>query len=358
MKLLDKLIIKDFLKTYLFVVLMLILVVLVLDFTEKNDTYIRNEVPADEILKYMLNYGLYLNNLLTPITVFISVIFITSKMAGRTEIIAILSSGVSFLRMLVPFIMSAVLIAVISFLLNGWVLPVATAGVSEFRVEYLDKQQMDLNQKNIHIKVAEDLYAYIFKYFSSVNSGHNFTLEHIKDGKLISKFSADRIVWDTTKNVWNARNWRLRELNEMGETWTTGDAMDTTLSISPNDFDLPLNHHETLTLPELSKQIVVLEERGADNISYYKIEKYVRFMSPFAAILLTFIGVIVSARKTRGGSGFKIALGFMLAFVYIILFLLSRTFAEAGTSYPILAVWIPNIVFGLTGLVLYKTVPR
>ncbi|EPR65143.1 LptF/LptG family permease [Cyclobacterium qasimii] len=357
MKLLDKLIIKDFLKTYLFVVMMLILVVLVLDFTEKNDTYIRNDVPASEILQYMLNYGLYLNNLLTPITVFISVIFITSKMAGRTEIIAILSSGVSFVRMLVPFIMSAVLIAVISFLLNGWVLPVATAGVSQFRVEYLDKQQ-DLNQQNIHIKVATDLYAYMRRYFSSVDQGHDFTLEHIKDGKLISKFTAERLVWDTTKHVWNARDWRLRELNEMGETWTTGDAMDTTLSITPADFDLPLNHHETLKLPELSKQIIILEERGADNISFYKIEKYVRFMSPFAAILLTFIGVIVSAKKTRGGSGFKIALGFMLAFVYIILFLLSRTFAEAGTAYPILAVWIPNIVFGLTGLVLYKTVPR
>ncbi|NHE58401.1 LptF/LptG family permease [Cyclobacterium plantarum] len=357
MKLLDKLIIKDFLKTYLFVVLMLIMVVLVLDFTEKNDTYIRNNVPTSEVLQYMLNYGLYLNNLLTPITVFISVIFITSKMAGRTEIIAILSSGVSFMRMLVPFLLSAILIAVVSFLLNGWVLPVATAGVSQFKVEYLDKQQQS-NQQNIHIQVAPDVFAYISRYYTSANTGYNFTLEHIEEGKLLSKFSADRIVWDTTTNAWNARNWKLRELQEMGEKWDTGDEMDTTLSITPNDFDLPLNHHETLTLPKLTEQIKILEERGADNISYYRIEKYVRFMSPFAAILLTFIGVIVSAKKTRGGSGFKIALGFLLAFVYIILFLLSRTFAEAGTAYPVLAVWIPNMVFGLTGLILYKTIPR
>lgn len=194
---------------------MLILVVLVLDFTEKNDTYIRNEVPASEILQYMLNYGLYLNNLLTPITVFISVIFITSKMAGRTEIIAILSSGVSFLRMLLPFLFSAFLIAVVSFFLNGWVLPVATEGVSKFRVEYLDKGQ-DVNQQNIHIKVAPNLFAYMRRYFTSVNQGHDFTLENIKEGKLISKFSAERIVWDTAKHVWNARNWRLREFNEMG----------------------------------------------------------------------------------------------------------------------------------------------
>lgn len=357
MKLLDKLIIKDFLKTYLFVVLMLILIVLVLDFTEKNDTYIRNDVPTSEILQYMLNYGLYLNNLLTPITVFISVIFITSKMAGRTEIIAILSSGVSFVRMLFPFIFSATLIAVISFFLNGWVLPVATAGVSEFRVEHLDKQQ-NLNQNNIHITVAPDVYAYIQRYYNSTDTGYKFTLEEIKEGKMISKFSAERIVWDTTTNAWSARDWKLRELEEMGEKWSSGENMDTVLSITPDDFDLPLNHHETLTLPKLTEQILVLEERGADNISYYRIEKYVRYMSPFAAILLTFIGVIVSAKKTRGGSGFKIALGFLLAFVYIILFLLSRTFAEAGTQYPVFAVWIPNLVFAVTGMVLYKTVPR
>ncbi len=357
MKLLDKLIIKDFLKTYLFVVLMLILIVLVLDFTEKNDAYIRNNVPTPDILQYMLNYGLYLNNLLTPITVFISVIFITSKMAGRTEIIAILSSGVSFLRMLVPFMISALLIAVVSFFLNGWILPVATAGVSEFKVKHLDDKR-DFNQQNIHIKVAPETYAYLSRYYTSGNTGYNFTLEHIEDGELFSKLSADRIVWDTAKRAWNVRNWRLRELRDMGEEWSTGDAMDTVLSITPADFDLPKNHHETLTLPKLSEQIKILEDRGADNISFYRIEMYVRYMSPFAAIILTFIGVIVSSKKTRGGSGFKIALGFLLAFVYIILFLLTRTFAEAGTAYPVLAVWIPNMIFATTGLVLYKTVPR
>lgn len=357
MKILDKLIIKDFLKTYFFVVLMLILVVLVLDFTEKNDAFIRNEVPAGKILKYMLNYGLYLNNLLTPITVFISVIFITSKMAERTEIVAILSSGMSFMRMMVPFLTASLMIAIVSFLLNGWVLPLATAGVSEFKMEYLE-DATNVGQQNIHVQVAPNTYAYLSKYYSNVNSGYNFTLEQIEEGKLIAKLSADRIVWDTAKRAWNVRDWRLRELNEMSENYTFGASMDTVLSITPEDFDLPKNHHETLTLPKLSKQIKILEARGADNINFYRIEKYVRFMSPFAAIILTFIGVVLSAKKTRGGSGFKIALGFLLAFVYIILFLLSRTFAEAGSEYPILSVWIPNIVFAITGLILYKTVPR
>ncbi|UJP65513.1 LptF/LptG family permease [Mongoliitalea daihaiensis] len=357
MKLLDKLIIKDFLKTYFFVVMMLILVVLVLDFTEKNDKFIRNQVPASEILIYLGNYGLYLNNLLTPITVFIAVIFITSKMAGRTEIVAILSSGTSFIRMLVPYFIAASLIGAASFLLNGWVLPGATAGVTEFKSRWLDEDKF-FTQSNIHIKVAPDAYAYISRYYTSGNSGYNFTLEQIRDGQLIAKLSGDRIVWDTAINSWSVKNWKLRVLREDGEDYTKGESLDTLLSITPNDFDLPTNHHETLKLPDLTRQIQILEDRGADNVNYYIIERYVRYMSPFAAIILTFIGVIVSSRKTRGGSGFQIALGFLLAFIYIILFLLSRTFAEAGTSQPLLAIWIPNIIFALTGLALYKTVPR
>ncbi|HAH38248.1 MAG TPA: permease [Algoriphagus sp.] len=357
MKLLDKLIIKDFLKTYFFVVLMLILVVLVLDFTEKNDKYISNQVPAGEILRYMGNYGLYLNNLLTPITVFISVIFITSKMAGRTEIVAILSSGVSFVRLLRPFLVGAALIGGVSFYLNGWVLPSATEGMTVFKMVYLEKGAPNTEQ-NIHIKVGDNSYAYLSRFFKTSNTGYNFTLETIEDGKLFAKISSDRIEWDTAKNVWTLINWRLRELKDRKEEWSVGEKMDTTLSIVPADFGVPENHHETLKLPQLSKQIRILEDRGADNVEYYKIERYVRFMSPFAALILTFIGVIMSARKTRGGSGFQIAMGFLLAFVYILLFILSRTFAENGADYPILAVWLPNIIFALTGLVLYKTVPR
>ena len=357
MKLLDKLIIKDFLKTYFFVVLMLILVVLVLDFTEKNDKYISNQVPAGEILRYMGNYGLYLNNLLTPITVFISVIFITSKMAGRTEIVAILSSGVSFVRLLRPFLVGAALIGGVSFYLNGWVLPSATEGMTVFKMVYLEKGAPNTEQ-NIHIKVGDNSYAYLSRFFKTSNTGYNFTLETIEDGKLFAKISSDRIEWDTAKNVWTLINWRLRELKDRKEEWSVGEKMDTTLSIVPADFGVPENHHETLKLPQLSKQIRILEDRGADNVEYYKIERYVRFMSPFAALILTFIGAIMSARKTRGGSGFQIAMGFLLAFVYILLFILSRTFAENGADYPILAVWLPNIIFALTGLVLYKTVPR
>ncbi|MBY5952155.1 LptF/LptG family permease [Algoriphagus marincola] len=357
MKLIDRLIIKDFLKTYFFVVLMLILVVLVLDFTEKNDKYIQNQVPTGEILRYMGNYGLYLNNLLTPITVFISVIFITSKMAGRTEIIAILGSGVSFVRLLFPFLFSAALIGGASFLLNGWVLPTATENLTVFRLVYLEKGAAQ-SEQNIHIKVGEDSYAYLSRFFKTNNTGYNFTLETIRDGEMLAKLSSDRIEWDTAKNAWTLKNWRLRELKEEGEEWTVGTELDTVLSIVPQDFGVPENHHETLKLPQLSRQIRILEDRGADNVAYYKIERYVRFMSPFAALILTFIGVIMSARKTRGGSGFQIAMGFLMAFIYILLFILSRTFAENGSEYPIFAVWLPNIIFASVGLVLYKTVPR
>tara|TARA_Y100000592_G_C5402498_1_gene283854 strand:- start:382 stop:1056 length:675 start_codon:yes stop_codon:yes gene_type:complete len=222
---------------------------------------------------------------------------------------------------------------------------------------YLEKGAPNTEQ-NIHIKVGDNSYAYLSRFFKTSNTGYNFTLETIEDGKLFAKISSDRIEWDTAKNVWTLINWRLRELKDRKEEWSVGEKMDTTLSIVPADFGVPENHHETLKLPQLSKQIRILEDRGADNVEYYKIERYVRFMSPFAALILTFIGVIMSARKTRGGSGFQIAMGFLLAFVYILLFILSRTFAENGADYPILAVWLPNIIFALTGLVLYKTVPR
>lgn len=249
------------------------------------------------------------------------------------------------------------MIGAASFYLNSWVLPGATAGVTEFKSRWLEEDKF-FTENNIHIKVAPDVYAYISRYYSSGNTGYNFTLEQIRDGQLLAKLSADRIVWDTAINSWSIKNWRMRELHEWGEEYTVGESMDTILSITPYDFDLPSNHHETLKLPELQRQIQILEDRGADNVNYYKIEKYVRFMSPFAAVILTLIGVIVSSKKSRGGSGFQIALGFMLAFVYIIMFLLTRTFAEAGTTYPLLVVWLPNIVFACTGLVLYKTVPR
>ncbi len=224
-------------------------------------------------------------------------------------------------------------------------------------MEYLEDARPG-DKRNLHIKVAPDLYAYLSHYYPNSKTGYSFTLEQIRDGELLKKLSADKIVWDTAINAWEVRNWRLRELEPMREKYSVGESLDTVLSIKPEDLDLPLNHHETMILPELTKQIEIMEARGADNVSFYKIERYVRFMSPFAAIILTVIGVIVSSKKTRGGSGFKIALGFLLAFIYIILFLLSRTFAEAGAPYPILSVWLPNIIFALTGLVMYKTVPR
>ncbi|GAA0878434.1 LptF/LptG family permease [Algoriphagus jejuensis] len=357
MKILDKLIIKEFLKTYFFVVVMLVIVVLVLDFTEKSDTYSRNSVPAGEIFRYMGNYGLYLNNLLTPITVFITVIFITSKMAGRTEIVAILSSGISFVRMLLPFLFAAALIGGVSFLMNGWVLPGVNSGMSEFKVLYLDKG-ITTSDRNLHLVVGPDTYAYLSQFHKTSNTGSNFTLERIQDGQLLAKLSADRIQWDTATNVWRLENWRLRTIKDWGEDHAVGGELDTVLSITPADFDLPDKHYETLKLPELGRQIKILVDRGADDVNFYRIERYVRLMSPFASVILTFIGVIMSARKSRGGSGFQIAMGFLMAFVYILLFILSRTFAENGAQYPVFAVWLPNIIFAAAGLVLYKTVPK
>ncbi|WP_226390592.1 LptF/LptG family permease [Penaeicola halotolerans] len=356
-KILDRMIIKDFLKTYVFVVLILISIILVIDFTEKNDDFIQKNVPTAEILMYFLNFGLYMANLLTPITVFIAVVFITSRMAGRTEVVAILSSGVSFWRFLRPYFIASMIIASFSFVLNGWILPNANKGRIAFQATYLEDPYYN-DERNKHIKIAEDTYAYIQTYYNNTDIGYVFSLEKIQDNKLLEKLNAERIQWDTTKNSWTVKNWKHRIIKDSTEIFRTGNSMDTVLSITPADFGNSKGLWETLTLPGLTDHIQLLKSRGADDVNIYIIEKYIRYMSPFAAIVLTFIGVIVSARKTRGGSGYQIALGFMLSFIYIILFLLTKTFAETGSTSPILAVWMPNIIFLVIGGIMYRTVPR
>jgi lipopolysaccharide export system permease protein len=184
------------------------------------------------------------------------------------------------------------------------------------------------------------------------------TLEKINDQKLYEKISAQRIKWDTASDKWQLISWQKRTLLENKELLENGDQLDTLLNLRPADFDNKERLWETLTLTELNDYIDLQISRGAEDVQIYQIEKYIRFMQPFSVIILMFIGVIVSAKKTRKGTGFQIALGFLIAFVFIIFFILSRAIAEANSFNPMLAVWLPNIIFSAIGLVMYHTVPR
>jgi lipopolysaccharide export system permease protein len=357
MKILDWYILKKFLSSFLFVVMIIIAVVMVIDITEKNEYFIRNNLSAMEILGYYGDYIPYVVNFITPITIFIATVFVTARLAGHTEIIAILSGGISFKRLMVPYMIGATLIASASFYLNGWVIPNANKSRIAFELAYL-KKPFYFDERNIHMKVDHHSYVYMESYNNISNTGYKFTLETIKDNILQEKLYSRTINWDTAQRQWVLSDWNLRKFDGFKEVVKYGEKKDTVIHMHPNDFTSTHGLHETLTNRELEDFIQMLKDRGADNVAVYEIEKYIRYMSPFTALILTFIGLIVSARKTRGGTGFQIALGFTIAFVFIICFIMARSMAQVGSIPPSMGVWIPNIIFSIVGLIMYKTVPR
>ena len=360
MKKLDWYILRQILTTFVFVVFLLVLIICVIDFTEKNDDFIQNNVSRAQIVKYYLTLFPYFATLLTPITAFIAVVFVTAKLASKTEIVAILASGISFRRLLLPYFIGSVLIAAMSFVFMGYVIPDANKFRIGFELNYL-KKPFFYSDRNIHLKIADNDYIYIDRYNNQRDIGYTVTLEKIIDEELVDKITAKRIHWDTASNKWSLKNWQRRQILDDEEIITDGGAtkdIDTLLNMSPADFQNKERHHETLTLTELNDYIALQKSRGADDVQFYEIEIYIRYMQPFGVIILCFIGVIVSARKSRRGTGFQIALGFLIAFIFILFFFLARAVAEAGSMDPVIAVWIPNIIFTIVGVLLYNTVPR
>jgi lipopolysaccharide export system permease protein len=378
MKLLDKYILKTFLVTFFFVVLILLSVITVIDLTDKMDKFAKAQLGAGEIIGYYLDYIPWIGSLLTPITIFIAAVYVCSRMAGHTEVIAMLSSGMSFRRMLVPYFIGATLIAAISFVLNGWVIPNSNKSRLAFEMEYL-KSKYYFEKQNIHIQVASDTYLYMKSYNNNNETGYHFTLEKFDHNRLIEKLTASKIVWDSTKLKWKLHDWSLKKVDGIFETpkrpetvpamevskvavpqefVERGDEMDTALVIHPKEFESDYRKYDGLTLNELDHQIRTLRARGSTGIEVYEVEKYTRYTSPFTIYILVFMGVIVSARKSRGGTGPQIALGFLLSFIFILFFTLFRTFAENGSMPPQISVWIPNIVFGIISIGMYKYVPR
>jgi len=358
LKILDRYLIKNFLITYVFVAFVIVLIICMIDYTEKVDDFLDKKAPIRAILiDYYLNLIPYWINYISPLMVFIATVFFTSRIAARTEIIAMLSSGISFGRMLLPYMVGAAILGAVTFLQVGWILPKANKVRNSFEKTYV-KQEFYFGSRNVHITIAPNVYAYLESYNISSQTGNKFTMETVKGNQLLQKFSADKLIWQPKKKKWALKNYQVRTFDKMGESVKTGAEIDTTINLYPKDFESDYNLYETFTLPELNAYIDLLKSRGADGLEVYLIEKYIRFTQPFAILILTAIGVIVSARKSRKGVGWQIALGFMLAFIYILFFLLSKGVAEAGTINTLFAVWLPNIVFSFIGFILYKTLPR
>jgi len=359
------------------VVLILLAVITIIDLTEKMDKFAKAGLTASQIAGYYLDFIPWIGSLLAPITIFIATVYVCSRMAGHTEIIAILSSGVSFRRMLVPFFIGATLVGIVNFVLNGWVIPNSNKSRLAFEVQHL-KSKYYFDQRNVHIQVAPGTYLYMQSYNNSSQTGYHFTLERFEDNRLMEKLNAERIEWDSVKQTWTLRDWTLRKIDGIFESpakpeivsgfETTrlvnkdsivgGASMDTALVIRPKEFESDYRKYDGLTLNELNDFIKTLRARGATGIEVYEVEKYTRYTSPFTIFILVFMGVIVSSRKSRGGTGPQIALGFLLSFIFILFFTLFRTFAETGAMPPQISVWIPNIIFGAISIFMYKYVPR
>lgn len=348
----------------MFVVLMLTAVIVMITLTEKMDAFARNNLGALEIASYFMDYTPWIMGQLSPITVFIATVFVTSRLAAHTEIVAILSSGTSFRRMLLPYFISSVIIAALSFWLNGWIIPQSNRSRLAFELKYFENKA-NFDKRNVHMQVSPNVYLFLQNYSNSSDIGYQFSLEKFDSGRLIEKLTADNIEWDTTKRKWSLKRWTLQHVEAMfegqsvaGGFKTSGEKMDTTLSITPKDFEDEERQFGGMTIPELSEVIKKRKFRGLTGVEILETEKHIRYAVPFTTFILVFIGVIVSSRKSRGGPGFQVALGFLLAFAFILLFTISRTFAEAGALPPFLAAWTPNLIFAGISAGLYRYVPK
>jgi lipopolysaccharide export system permease protein len=359
LKIIDLYIIRKFLGTFIYSILLIVAIAVIFDLSEKIDDFIETSAPVREVVfDYYMNFIPYFVVLFSSLFTFISVIFFTSKMAYNTEIIAILSSGVSFMRMLLPYFISASIIMIFSFLLSNFVIPKANKTKLEFEEKYIHKRPQAYSRKNIHKQVEPGVFIYLESYSTVSRTGYNFSMEKFDEGKLVSKIMADQISWDTTKNTWLMRRYYIRDINGLKETIREGNTKDTVIKLQPADFERRLNAVEAMTFRELNEFIDVSRMQGETNLTAYLIERYKRTAYPFSTYILTLIGVAVSSRKVRGGIGTQLGIGLATSFAYILFMQFSSQFAIGGSLPPLLAVWLPNLIFAVIAVVLYRLSPK
>ncbi len=359
LKRLDGYIIKKFLGTYFFAIVLIISIAVVFDFNEKQDKFMAHEAPWSAILfDYYLNFIPYFANLFSPLFVFIAVIFFTSKLAENSEIIAMFSTGMSFKRMLRPYMVSAAIIAVVTFCLGAFVIPRGSVTRINFEDKYY-KQRKANSARNIQLEVDTGVIAYIDRFENYRQTGYRFSLDKFKDKQLVSHLTARSITYDTAQvHHWIIKNYMIRQMEGMKENITRGDRIDTTLLMEPADFLIMKNQQEMMTSPELSEYISRQRQRGFANIKEFEIEYHKRIAMSFASFILTLIGASLSARKVKGGMGLNLGIGLGLAFSYILFQTIASTFAVNGNMPPAVAVWIPNILYTFIAFYLYTKAPK
>ena len=358
-KKLDVYIVKKFIVTFFIALLLIIGIVIIFDISEKIDDFVSKEAPLKAVIfDYYVNFVPYFMNMFSPLFVFITVIFFTSKMAADSEIVAILSCGVSFHRMMVPYIFSATLIAIFSLCLNLFVIPDANKTRLDFETKYIKNRYKSVG-RNVHYQLAPGEFVYAESFSKWNNTAYKFTLEKIEDNKLVSKISAESAVYDSVSNSWTLKKYFIREYNnDLTDRVRSGRQLDTVIDLSVKDFYLTEKTVETLDYQELNELIATQQLRGDANVKFALIEKNTRFALPFSAFILTIMGVALSSKKRRAGIGWNIGIGIALAFTYILFLRFSQMFVHAGALPPFIALWIPNLVFAIIAAFLYRIAPK
>lgn len=360
LKRLDRYIIVKFLGTYFFAIALIISIAVVFDINENIDRFINNKAPLKAIIfDYYLNFIPYYTNLFSPLFVFIAVIFFTSKLAENSEIIAMFSTGMSFKRLMVPYMISAAIISGLTFALSTEVIP--KGSVTRLKFENVYKKKKTVNYAgNIQLEVDTGVIAYIERYEDYNKTGYRFSLDKFdKDHKLVSHLTARRITYDTTTyHRWIIKDYMIREMKGMREHITRGDNMDSIIKMEPQDFLIQRGQQETMTSPQLSEYISKQKQRGFANIKEFEVEYHRRIATSFAAFILTTIGLSLSSRKVKGGMGLHLGIGLGLSFSYILFQTISSTFAVNGNVPPAIAVWIPNILYLFIAIYLYRKAPK
>ena len=361
MKRMDWYIIKKFIGTYIYAIILIISIAIVFDVNENLAKFSQYNAPLKAIVfDYYVNFVPFYANLFSPLFVFIAVIFFTSKLAGNSEIISILASGMSFRRLMRPYMVSCVLISLVTFYLGAYVIPHGTVIRQNFETMYKNKKR-NTSAENVQLQVGPGVIAYIQYYDNRRKSGYGFCLDKFENKKLVSHLSASEIQYDTisdSKFHWHITNWKERRLRGLREQITEGARKDTVIMMEPTDLVYSKGQQETFTSPELRDYISKQQSRGSGNVVQYEVEYHKRIATSFASFILTIIGASLSSRKRKGGMGLYLGLGLVLSFTYIMLQTVSSTFAINTGFPPVVAAWLPNIVFAVVAYFCYRHAPN
>ncbi|HWB94820.1 MAG TPA: LptF/LptG family permease [Puia sp.] len=363
LKLIDRYILKKFIGTFVFTMVVITAIAVVIDTSEKADDFVRSGLTAGQLITaYYIGFIPFIMSMIYPLMVFIAVIYFTSKMAGKSEIIAILAGGVRYNRMLRPYLIGAVFLSVVFWLASQYWIPKANEIRTDFQAVYVDRNSSyngdPYRNNNFYLRVDPNTFVG-FKYYDTANKvASNFFLQRLQGNKVVYTLRAETVRWDPNKKDWKLTTIVERNINGIKETLTRKDTMHVNLNVLPKELRRDDYLKDKLTTPELHRFIHMEEVRGSEGINTFKVELYHRDATPFSVIIMALIGAIISSRKIRGGSGLHLAVGIVLAAVFVVMDKFAVTFSTKGNMPPMLAAWLPNMIFSGVACILYLKTPK